>query len=964
MRALFITLFITVLNCVCFAQAEISINDVRNIYDEKGDYYFDRKKHKKAIVYYNMAYSENPKNYYSVLRKAEAYVALGLLDQAIECYKIVFNTTLKVPNENLLRFALLLLKNKDITGYEKYMGKYLEIVNDDIMGGNYISSAETRAKMYKDSSFVLVENENAINTQESEICPVVYGNRLVFASTRKKLDGSTGNSYYNLFASEFLRGGKLGKLNYFNRSLISSLSESSVSFNSGTNSVFFTRSKSVSSNLKVYSATIPNDSKSRVSAKEIVVGGISSVGHPAFTSNGKKMYFVAEGSDSKGGLDIYSSEFIGGAWSSPKNLGAGVNSNDDEMYPFVVNDTVLYFTSAGHKGYGGLDLYSYSLNTMPSSPKNLGSKVNSKYDDYCLSFTPGGLTGYFSSNRTGGLGEEDIYRIHKLDFKVKYAAYRFKRRSTMENDKINLYLTNGKEFNIASEDKSGFNFGFQPSENYKMVIQHEDVIASDIVNNGTLTDAQRMKAMLAPKPINRTDIRLQTGMRYQFTAGMKPLSNQYKTALEELSKDYQNTNSSAIDLTALAKELQLRKGEIYTVRFVKDKNQVPGDKTKEGSTLFVNGQSVDVEGNAFFIVLPLDIQVNFNIKTDIAHFKEAFNPKKVGQVKVDKTPVIKEQIVDENAEGFAVLVNTENKSDLTSKKQIPAKSLSIIPGSMYILTLSKTDGSSNKGIELVVPLTKGVKYNLGNQGQSLQDYNRALAQMAKNASAPNEELIDISVLSKELDILGQDNIELNLVPTAKFGSRAASNSDKVVTTLEVDGRRMYVTNRQKFMVKLQLASNKKMNIQTDLKYVKENFDASTIALKVDTNSFSKDVITDPVFDIVIVNFDLNKYDIRSDAKAILDNNVVRELKGDSRLYVTIKGYTDALGDAEYNKKLSKDRAEAVKAYLTSNGIGGKRIRTFSFGESLALKAGQNWEDLSEAELKKHRKVEIVIYLPK
>jgi len=88
------------------------------------------------------------------------------------------------------------------------------------------------------------------------------------------------------------------------------------------------------------------------------------------------------------------------------------------------------------------------------------------------------------------------------------------------------------------------------------------------------------------------------------------------------------------------------------------------------------------------------------------------------------------------------------------------------------------------------------------------------------------------------------------------------------------------------------------------------------------------------------------------------------LKGDSRLYVTIKGYTDPLGDADYNEKLSRNRALAVKDFLASNGIGENRIRTFSFGESLSLQEGKDWEDLSEAELQKHRKVEIVIYLPK
>jgi outer membrane protein OmpA-like peptidoglycan-associated protein len=201
------------------------------------------------------------------------------------------------------------------------------------------------------------------------------------------------------------------------------------------------------------------------------------------------------------------------------------------------------------------------------------------------------------------------------------------------------------------------------------------------------------------------------------------------------------------------------------------------------------------------------------------------------------------------------------------------------------------------------------------------------------------------------------------MPAKEFASQS-TGARSVLTTLAVDGRKYFITKMQKFQLNLKLPQNKTVNIQTDLTYIQENFDPATIAINVDTTSISKNIITDPVFDVVIVNFNLNEYAIRPDAKSIIESKVIRELKADSRLYVTIKGYTDPLGDEAYNEKLSKDRAMAVKDYLAKNGIGENRIRTFSFGESLSLKEGENWEDLSEEELQKHRKVEIVIYLPK
>jgi outer membrane protein OmpA-like peptidoglycan-associated protein len=968
MRAILVVFLFGILSKTCFTQTNKSFDDVRNVYDDKGDYYFDKKDYKKAIVYYNMAYKKDSSNYYSVLKKAEAFASLDLLDQAAESFSILFGTNLRIPNEYRLEYAMLLLKNKNITGFEKWMATYNDFVNTEIH--NFTSGTEVRAKMYKDSSLVIVENESVLNTPESEICPLVYHNTLIFASTRKNLAGSSSNSFYNLFSAGYLDDGQLGRLNSFNKSINSTQSESSIAFSENSNSIYFTRSASVNSALKTYSAAIPLDYNDKLIIHDFSIDGFSNIGEVSFNSVGTKMYFVSDAPGGMGGLDIYSSDYVNGKWSKPVNLGKNINSAKNEMYPVVLNDTILYFSSAGHNSLGGLDLYSVNLKQENSIPKNLGNKVNSEYDDYALSFSANGLTGYFCSNRPGGFGKEDIYRVHLLNIKVKLPAYRFKKKTFMESDKINLYLSNGEEFNIASPDKKGFDFGFQPGESYKMIIQHENPYATDIIYNTKLSPDQRKKAFLAPDPIERSEIRLETGMKYDYTAGIRPISAEFKNALNEMSKSYQNSNTNTIDLTALAKELALKDGEIYTVQFVKDESQPADNKSKGVSGLFINDQKINVAGRSFFIVLPLDVQANFNIQTDIASFKESFNPKKTGSVKVDASPVYKEAPIKQ-FEGFPILVNTESFSEANNK--VMARKFTIVPGTMYILTLGKTDPGTGKKLEITIPLTKGVKYNLGTDAVPDNEYNKALSQMTAIQPASNnsnEELIDISVLSKELELLPQDSIVFSLLPAPQIVTQAAG-ARNVLSTLDVDGRRYFVTSKQKLQVKLKLEQNKKVNIQTDLAYIKDNFVPTTIFMKVDTSSFrsnikalSKPTISDPVFDLIVVNFDLNNYAIRPDAKTIITDKVIKVLKGNSRLYVTIKGYTDALGDAAYNEKLSQNRAQAVKDFLTSNGIGDNRIRTFSYGASLALKDGVKLEDLSEEELQKYRKVEIVIYLPK
>jgi len=968
MRATLVIILFVIVNHICYSQPSVSIFDVRNVYDEKGDYYFDKKDFKKAIVYYNMAYKKDANNYYSLLRKAEAYTSLDLYDQAAESYHIIFETNLQISNEYRLQYALLLLKNKDIIGFEKWMTKYNEIVYSEIH--NYTSSTEVRAKMYKDSSIVIVENESVLNTPESEICPVIYHDKVLFASTRKNLAGSAGKGYYDIFSANYLDDGQLGRLNIFNSSLNSTQSESSIFFSDVLNNLYFTRSQSVNSNFKSFVANIPVNGYDKLITKDFLIEGFRSIGQIALDSKGTKMYFVSETPGGLGGLDIYSSEFAGGKWSKPKNLGANINTSKDEMYPFVLHDTILYFSSAGHNGLGGLDLYSVNLNQENSSPKNLGTRVNTAFDDYGLSFSQDGLTGYFCSNRPGGFGKEDIYRLHLLDIKVKLPAYKMKKKYSVENDKMNLYVSNGVDYNIVSEDKSNYNFELQPDIDYKIVIQHENPLASNIIYNDKLTADQMEKEFLSPEPFERNEIKLQAGIRYQFIDGTNAINTAYKNSFNDLSKGYQNANSNAIDLNVLAKNLLLKEGEIYTIRFVKDDNQTSNNKPKGGSGLFINGKTINVPEESFLIVLPLKTETNFNIQTDLSYFKNTFNPKKTNIVKLDTGLVYKEELV-KLSEGFPILVNTESFKDVSQTK-ILATQLTIIPGSTYILTFRNTNaGPDDMGV--FVPLTKGVKYNLGTEIQSGNEYNKALSQMTAGQAGqnkPNEELIDISVLSKELDIPSQKDIVFSLMPAKQYTPQASA-AGNVLTTLNVDGRKYYVTNKLKMQVNLKLAQDKKVNIQTDMAYIKNNFDPSTIALKIDTTSFrsnlyekNKNTITDPVFDVIVVNFGLNEYSIRPDAKTILVNKVIQVLKGDSRLYVTIKGYTDALGDAAYNEKLSRNRAQTVKDFLASNGIGENRIRTFSYGATLAIKDGVNLQDLDESELEKYRKVEIVIYLPK
>lgn len=141
-----------------------------------------------------------------------------------------------------------------------------------------------------------------------------------------------------------------------------------------------------------------------------------SFGHPALSPDGKELYFVSNIPSAKGPTDIFKVSIIGdNEFSKPENLGDLVNSPRKEMFPFISSDGVLYFSSDRSKGLGGLDIYSakISSNLKFGQAQLLPAPVNSNKDDFCFVIDGNNESGYFSSNRAGGKGDDDIYSFRK-----------------------------------------------------------------------------------------------------------------------------------------------------------------------------------------------------------------------------------------------------------------------------------------------------------------------------------------------------------------------------------------------------------------------------------------------------------------------------------------------------------------------------------------------------------------------
>ncbi|MCB0549608.1 MAG: PD40 domain-containing protein [Phaeodactylibacter sp.] len=272
------------------------------------------------------------------------------------------------------------------------------------------------------NSSVKLVNLAEINTSALEFSPVFYENGMVFVSSRRKegpIDQQIGETFFELFYSELDPNGSPLKPESFSLRINSQLHEGPVSFNRDGDMMYFTRNNLIQGvqkadskgkvGMKIYQASRGLTDWENVQELPFNSDEYSCM-HPALSPDGNKLYFASNRPGGQGNLDIWVAFNQNGYWSPPVNMGPQVNTDGNEAFPFIHESGTLFFASDGHRGYGGLDLFMIDVG-RPEWGKviNLGEPFNSKADDLGIILNPDGDIGYFSSNRPGGNGKDDIY---------------------------------------------------------------------------------------------------------------------------------------------------------------------------------------------------------------------------------------------------------------------------------------------------------------------------------------------------------------------------------------------------------------------------------------------------------------------------------------------------------------------------------------------------------------------------
>lgn len=394
---------------------------------ERANALFDDYSYIQAIVEYEKLLKKNnlPE---AQIKLAECYRLTKQMSNAEMYYRKAAENN-AVDSVYLYYFASTLKYNGKYEEAKEWYLKY-EAFKQDGKGEKQAKFLDLIHYFTRDSSKVDIKNM-AFNSEYADFSPAFFKDGLLFSSTRTKgknpggLDQWTGENFNDIYYIAKVNIDSASKAHLLNGFINSNFHEGPASFDANNNIIYFTRNSVVKGvqkrskegvlKIQIYTASL-QDNRWDIIAPFALNNAEYVVCHPSITADGKRIYFASDMPRGYGGLDIYYSDKTEGGWSEPVNLGAHVNSQWNEAFPYIHTTGTLYFASEGLPGLGGFDVYSVRFSGSAwEDVKNLGYPINTSTDDFGFILDSTNKSGYISSNRTGGKGSDDIYSVFIKD---------------------------------------------------------------------------------------------------------------------------------------------------------------------------------------------------------------------------------------------------------------------------------------------------------------------------------------------------------------------------------------------------------------------------------------------------------------------------------------------------------------------------------------------------------------------
>ena len=452
---------------------------------KSADIAFERKQYNVAIERYKKAYKKTGKKKYEEER---TYIT----HQLAECYRLTEATKLaesqykrlmrtEFPKENpevYLNYANVLKRNQKYELAAEYYNIYNEIMPDDPRGIAALEDMQYIQEWIEFPSKYEVTRLKKLNSKAAE-----YGvswisnnyNEVIFSSSRedgvsKEKDAITGQHFPDFYTARQNKQGEWEEPELIDEDILNSAgSEGTPFMNKNFSTLYFTRCpnyKKRESGCQIMKASRTGSAFSDPITVEIkTIDSLDVVGHPTLSSDELTLIFASERRNGIGGKDLWISERESASeeFGRPRNFGVIINTEGDELYPYLRNDSTLYFASDGHGGMGGLDIFVTTLDSLGewTTPINLKSPINSIGNDFGISFHPTEERGFFISNRDtrNGLDDDIYYFIEPpVLFTISGNIKNANSLQFVEGATVKLEGDDGSSYSTNSSETGGFLF--------------------------------------------------------------------------------------------------------------------------------------------------------------------------------------------------------------------------------------------------------------------------------------------------------------------------------------------------------------------------------------------------------------------------------------------------------------------------------------------------------------------------
>lgn len=516
----------------------------------EADAQFQRGEYYDASVTYKKVYNklrkkeERPQRGEVAFKMGRCYRLLNMSARASAAFQNALRYEYPDSTTHFMLAQALHADGKYAAALRSY-DKYLEFCPDDSLAINCAEGCRTAQEIRARGSRYVVKQAKLFNSRRADFCPMYLGadcDQIYYTSTTEKATGDkkseiTGMKNADVFFSKKNEKGEWERPEPVEGELNTEFDEGIVAFSPDAQTMYLTKARrelNAPTSVEIYTST-RSDAKWSAPVKfEITADTLSTFGHPAVSPDGEYLYFVSDMPGGYGGKDIWRIS-LKERQGSLVNLGPDINTEGNDDFPYVRSDGSLYFSSDGHPGMGGLDIFRATAVGDPADLRweveNMGFPINSAGDDFGITFGKG-EDGFFSSNRGDARGYDHIYSFEYDPVRIAIEGLVMdKDEEPVKNAIIRIVGNDGSNQKEVARDDGSFSFALQRGVKYVMLAGAKGYLnqKQEFASDSTMEDANYWVEFILPS-ISKPSVVENIFYDYD-KADLRPES---KTALNEL----------------------------------------------------------------------------------------------------------------------------------------------------------------------------------------------------------------------------------------------------------------------------------------------------------------------------------------------------------------------------------------------------------------------------------------------